>query len=319
VVIANGADFPDALSADFLASELKTGILLTDPTSLSPAVQLELTNDNVTKVFLVGGTAAISAAEAIQIGALHVLGNAANPIISVVRYEGTDRYGTNHAIDDAVSSVLGTTTAQTFNTAVVATGTSFADALAAGPMIYSAGIPLVLTDPNTLVPSAVQSLKDLGVKQVIILGGTTAVSAAVETALVTAGFAVEYRIAGEDRTETASFIAQWAAVGLPASPAYKALAALPGWDPTTVFVARGDSFADSLAAGPAAGFTRNSIVLTTSPAVLGAGIADYFTAEGDPVTDLVTLGGDSALSSTVVASVLTSLATQTIGPGTTTS
>jgi putative cell wall-binding protein len=310
VVIASGTDFPDALSADLLASELNTGILLTDPSTLSASAALELTNDDIDKVYLVGGIAAISSNVESQIGALHELGSQANPLISVVRYDGTDRYGTNHAIDDAVSSILGTATTQTFDTALIATGESFADALAAGPIVYASGMPLVLTDPATLVPSALQSLKDLGVKQVIIIGGTSAISAAVETSLISAGFAVEYRIAGEDRTETASFIAQWAAVGLPKTPAYKALPAIAGWDPTVVFVARGDSFADSLAAGPAAGAFGNSILLTSSPTALGSGIPDYFTTDGDAVNELVSLGGDSALSSDVVSSVLTDLAVQ---------
>jgi putative cell wall-binding protein len=313
VVIASGTDFPDALSADALASVLKTGILLTDPSTLSSAVVNELGVDDIDKVYLVGGTAAISASVQSQIAAMHVLGSGTNPLISVVRYNGLDRYGTNHSVDDAVSSVLGTGTTQTFNTAFIATGSSFADALAAGPMIYSAGIPLILTDPRALVPSALQSLKDLGVKQVIILGGTSAVSAGVETTLISDGFTVEYRIAGEDRTETASFIAQWAAAGLPATPVYKALIPIPGWDPTIVYLARGDSFADSLAAGPAAGAIQNSILLTSSPSAMGAGIPDYFETKGSALSTLVTLGGDSALSPVTIGSVLTALAVQTTG------
>ena len=60
-VITSGANFPDALSANFLASALDAGVLLTDPSSLSPSVALELASDDIDNVYLVGGTAAVSA------------------------------------------------------------------------------------------------------------------------------------------------------------------------------------------------------------------------------------------------------------------
>jgi putative cell wall-binding protein len=309
VVVASGANYPDALSANVLAGELGTGVLLTDPTSLSAAVALELASDDIDHVYIVGGPAAVSAKVAAQIAAIHVLGNAANPAISVARFAGADRFATNNVIDEAAATGPTGGTAKTFDTAIVATGNGFADALAVGPIVYAEGIPLVLTDPATLSAPALQSLKDLQVKHVIIVGGPSAVSAAVEAALTAGGMTVVYRMAGQDRTMTAASIARWAASGLPATPTYKALAAIPGWltNISTAWIARGDSFADALAAGPAAGIAAQSIVLTANPATLGLGVPSYFAGQGGTITELIALGGTAALTPGVLSSAITAL------------
>ena len=124
------------------------------------------------------------------------------------------------------------------------------------------------------------------VKNVIIVGGTSAVSQAVETAITAAGIKVQYRIAGADRTATAAQIAAWALNGLPVTPTYQALAAIPGWvsNSATVWLARGDNFADALAAGPVAGALGESIVLTASPTTVGPGIATYFAGQAGAIT-----------------------------------
>jgi putative cell wall-binding protein len=309
VVIASGANFPDALSANLLASELGTGVLLTDPSTLSPSVALELASDDVDNVYLVGGPAAISARVATQIAAIHVLGVSTNPAIVVSRFAGADRYATNNLIDETVAAATTSGTPQTFDTAIIATGNSFADALAVGPVVYATGTPLVLTDPKTLSAPALQTLKDLQVKNVIIVGGVSAVSQAVETAITAAGFKVAYRIAGTDRTATAAQIATWALQGLPLTPTYQPLAAIPGWvtNSDTAWIARGDNFADALAAGSAAGSVGESILLTANPTTLGPGIASYFAGQGGNITGLLVLGGTAAVSSAVLSSAITAL------------
>ena len=164
-------------------------------------------------------------------------------------------------------------------------------------------------DSKTLSAPAVQTLKDLQVKTVIIVGGVAAVSQAVETAIAAAGFKVEYRIAGTDRTATAAQIATWALQGLPLTPTYQPLAAVSGWvaNSSTAWIARGDSFADALAAGSAAGSVGESILLTANPTTLGPGIATYFAGQGGTITDLLVLGGSAAVSAAVLNSAITAL------------
>src|SRR5664279_3971347 len=120
---------------------------------------------------------------------------------------------------------------------------------------------------------------------------------------------VVYRIAGQDRTMTAASIARWAANGLPATPTYKALGAIPGWltNISTAWIARGDSFADALAAGPAAGISAQSIVLTANPTTLGLGIPSDIAGQGGTITDLIALGGTGALAPAVLSSAITAL------------
>ncbi len=72
VVIASGANYPDALSATYLAATLATGVLLTDPNVIPQTTLQTLTNGHITTVYIVGGPAAVSAAEQTQIAALHV-------------------------------------------------------------------------------------------------------------------------------------------------------------------------------------------------------------------------------------------------------
>ncbi|HAM22368.1 MAG TPA: hypothetical protein DCQ04_08845, partial [Actinobacteria bacterium] len=71
-------------------------------------------------------------------------------------------------------------------TAIIATGSSFADALAVGPVAYD-GIPLILTDGTTLSADAKGALTDNDITQVIIIGGTAAVSDAVKTSIEALG------------------------------------------------------------------------------------------------------------------------------------
>ncbi len=175
-----------------------------------------LTNNVITTVYIVGGTAAVSANVQNAISALHKGNNPANAFLTVVRVAGADRYATNNAVDLYNGASAGTT-------AVVATGQNFADALAVGPAVYNKSFPLVLTGTASLDANAQSTLVNLGIKNIVIVGGTSAISAAVETAFkALPGVTISYRIAGADRTLTASQIATWETQGLPAATPYAA-------------------------------------------------------------------------------------------------
>ena len=294
IVLASGQNFPDALSATYLAKRLNTGVLLTDPNVLQQATSLVLTNNVITTVYIVGGTAAVSANVQNAISALHVGNNPGNnALLTVVRVAGADRYATNNAVDLYNGASAGTT-------AVVATGQNFADALAVGPAVYNKAFPLVLTGTGSLDANAQSTLVNLGIHTVIIVGGTSAISAAVETAIkAIPGVSIGYRIAGADRTLTASQIATWETQTLPATTAYAALGSL-GFPFTTTSVAdlgRGDGFADALSAGAVAGSQARVILLTADPNNLGAGAPAYLSAAGlAHVSGLVALGLTGAVS-----------------------
>jgi len=295
-VVTSGANYPDALSAGVLAKKNTTGVLLTDPNTLSQDTMQELQADPISTVYIIGGTAAVSQNVQNAIAALHVSNTPANPLINVVRIAGADRYATNNEVN--------LTAGPSGGKAIIATGANFADALAVGPVLYDQNYALVLTDPASLSASAQSTLTNLGITHVIIAGGTSAVSANVETQLGKAGITVDYRIAGADRTDTAAKVATWATAGLAASGSYAALntGGFTGWPAarSTALLTRGDTFADALAAGPVAGLAKEVLVLTANPSTLGAGAATYLGGLAGTVTTISTLGFAAAVTPATV-------------------
>ncbi len=117
---------------------------------------------------------------------------------------------------------------------------------------------MILTDPAALSPEAAQTLKDLQTQQVYIVGGEAAVSAAVADKLTKAtqdgglGLAVA-RISGADRLATAVAVHQFAVrnatnTSLPGLSLSSATVGVVIHNITTVLLARGDTFPDSLTA-----------------------------------------------------------------------
>jgi thermitase len=113
--------------------------------------------------------------------------------------------------------------------AILASNQSFPDSLAATALAYKLDAPILLTFPNKLRESTVNVLQAHGVTDVIILGGTSAVSQNVEQELRTKGFEV-LRISGKDRFQTAAYINDYVAT-----------------TGGTVIIANGRKFPDALA------------------------------------------------------------------------
>jgi hypothetical protein len=137
----------------------------------------------------------------------------------------------------------------TCRSAFLVSGANFPDALSVGVRAYADGIPLILTDPAALSPEAKATLQDLQTQQVYIIGGTTAVSQAVQDSLTKAtqdgglGLVVA-RIGGADRLQTAVQVHQFAT----RAATNTTLPGLSRTKVTTVLLARGDTFPDSLTA-----------------------------------------------------------------------
>jgi len=306
-VLVSGVNFPDALSANYLAGVLNnnagadiTGILLTDPNALPSSTSAILTSKFVDTVYIVGGSSAVSDSVASAIGAMHVGNNASQPLIKVVRLAGTDRYATNRAVDLYAAVNLGNTS----NMAVVATGENFADALSVGPAVAWDSLPLVLTTGASLNASAQQTLSDLALSKnltdVVIAGGTAAVSSNVETQITSLGLNVANRFAGTERTGTAAAVAAWETdavngLGFPFTAAVQ------------VNVARGDTFPDALAAGALAGWNGQVILLAATPTTLGPGAPTFLTGNGGVVTKINAFGGTAAVSDAVLSAAVASL------------
>jgi putative cell wall-binding protein len=304
LVSGENGKFADALSASYLVGDLPYagGILLTAKNSLPQIVKATLKKSYVETVYILGDVNSVSKAVADEVAATK---NANGDEIEVVRIAGSDRYATNAAVNlyNGVSTV-------DEDTAIIATGQKFADALAAGPIARSEGYPIILTDGNSLVPSAKSSLiNNPNIENVVILGDENSVPASVEKQLGDMGYNVLYRLGGKDRTETAALIAEWEIKGFAATSVYDGLDPL-GYNDEWVVIARGDNNGfgvDALAAGPYCGDYEVPLLLTASNVDLGGGIPSFLSGKAGQVTWITALGLVETISQDVLNKAVASL------------
>ncbi|MDY0339639.1 MAG: cell wall-binding repeat-containing protein [Coriobacteriia bacterium] len=204
------------------------------------------------------------------------------PVVVAVleRWYGSDRYTTACEIAERAFSSA--------DTVILATGQAFPDALSASGLAGAYDAPLLLTPGAYLPDQVAETITGLGAKKVIIVGGTGAVSEAVERTLrESLGLDVE-RIQGASRYETSAAIADHIMVkaGTPAG--------------STAFVVRGDAFADALAVSPIA-YSQQMPVLLTQRDALPALTAEYL--ERYDVRQCIIIGGTGAISPDVAAAV----------------
>ena len=280
VLLATGEKFPDALAGNYLAGLRGAPILLTRQASLPAETKAEITRLDAENVIILGQTDAVSAAVATEVDAM--------TDVAVQRVGGADRYETAKLIA-TTSGTVGTV--DNLKTAIVARGDNFPDALAGGPLAYSAKLPILLTNgapSQTLNPHAKSGLQTLAIEQALILGGQAAITAQVETEIKasrTPNIAT-VRLEGGDRTLTAQAIANYAVSKL-------------GFSTSHVNLARGDEFPDALAGGPHGGTEKAVILLTESVNVLGAGATAFATAHKATLSTCHIFGGVAAVSSAV--------------------
>jgi thermitase len=93
---------------------------------------------------------------------------------------------------------------------ILASNQSFPDSLAAGALSYKLDAPLLLTYPNSLRQSTIDTLNELQADKVLIMGGPGAVSDSVKTSIEQLGYDVD-RLMGNDRFETAAAINDYVA------------------------------------------------------------------------------------------------------------
>jgi putative cell wall-binding protein len=202
------------------------------------------------------------------LGDTWVLSGGGASSVTPARVSGADRQATAVAVSASAFPSAGSASA-----VVLARANDFADALAGGPLAAAKSAPLLLTSSGSLdaVTSAeIQRVLPNG-GTVYLLGGTSALSDAVASAITALGD-VPMRIAGADRYATAVAIA--GAMG----------------NPTTVFEASGTNFPDALSAVPAAVALHGAILLTNG-SVQAATTSAYLTAHA---TSRYAVGGPAA-------------------------
>ena len=161
VVLATGREFPDALAAGAGAAAIGGVVLLTDDNQIPPATQTALDARSGARRFAVGGPAA-----------------GADPSATAV--VGGDRYDTAAQVADLFFV--------TPQSAGIASGERFADAVTGGALIARLGGPLLLVRPTDLPSSTRDFLVSRAgfVEHVVAFGGPAVLSDAVLTDAVAA-------------------------------------------------------------------------------------------------------------------------------------
>jgi putative cell wall-binding protein len=199
---------------------------------------------------------------------------------AVFRIQGPDRVAT--AID--ASQFLFGDAPSGAEAVVLARSDLFPDALAGVPLAAASTGPLLITPPTQLdsrVAAEIRRILPLD-RPVYLLGGTGALSQAVEDQVKALGYSTVTRLAGPDRFATALAIASQVEQVL-------------GGPPSVVLVATGRNFPDALAAGAAAGF--GGVVVLSNDATLPQPVRDYVVQKQQVDNAFVaTVGGPAAPS-----------------------
>ncbi len=253
VLIANYKAFADALSGSPLAYQENAPILLTAADKLDARILAELKRLNPQKVVLIGGAGSIS---------MKIPGILKdNGFKRIERIDGKDRFEVAYNIARKLRPA---------ETAVIANGLNFPDALAIAPYAAAKGYPILLTKSDSLPLKINEAIKQLNFRTTIISGGEASVGKAVAGKLPGAK-----RIGGKDRFEvSANIVSQL-------SP-----------NPQKAFVATGMSFADALT-GSVLAAKQNAPLLLAHPTIVPETVKTVIQKHN--VNDFVILGGTGSV------------------------
>ncbi len=281
VVVATGLNWPDALGGSALAGAVGGPILLVG-TTVPTDVAAEIQRLGADRVLLLGGTGAVSAAVETALGEI-------SGVKKVERIYGADRYATAEAVAERTVEIL-----PSFDgTAIVATGMTFPDALAGSPLAAYKGWPIYLSTSTGLRASTKAQMQADGVTDAIIMGGTGAVPASVETELNALLSGDVDRLSGADRYATAVAVDDYAV----ASAGMR-------WDGAAVTT--GQNFPDALAGGVLQGFDRSVILLTRSTS-LPTCTKNALETNAYRIGEVRFLGGTGAVDESVRTAVMDAL------------
>lgn len=179
-VLVNCDSLADALSVTPLAAQENAPILLSDSKSLNASTKAELSRLEVKKVYVIGGTSAIS--ENVE-DELKSMG------IKIERIYGKDRFETSLAIVNKLENVN--------KIAVVNGEKGFADAVSIAPVCARDNMAIVYASPTHGLKVFEDYINTNDIKTSYIVGGTT-----VLPDELISGLKNPVRIAGEDRNLT---------------------------------------------------------------------------------------------------------------------
>ncbi len=302
VILARSDGWNDALAAAPLAGKLDAPILITPTGAITDSVRAEIkrlytgsANTSAT-IYVVSR---LSDKAVSQVWSAAVSAGLDGGSVTVKRLAGPDCYSTAANI----ARTVGCPTTGTFaDTAIIASGVSFPDALSMSAFAAKQQVPILFTGAGSVPAYTGSALHDLGVKHSLIVGGTAVVGAKVESSLESAGYRVagkpinwhdpDTRIAGASRYDTSLSALDYSI-------------AMGGLSATSkLFLCTGTNYPDALALAPVAAKQGIGALLVNgwnmgfSPSI--GGYLSSRRSTGTQVAPAVTyVGGTGAITSYV--------------------
>ena len=171
VFLADGRNFPDALSAAAAAQSAVVGdapvLLINGGLSAAPASYADtFAQLGTERVNLMGGPAVLT--EGIATSVQDMPGVGPTP-----RYFGANRYATSVDVNRAFFP--------SSNTVFLAVGSGYADALAGAALAGKESVPLYLVLTHCVPQDVLDDIDALGATRIVLLGGTGVLSPAIES------------------------------------------------------------------------------------------------------------------------------------------
>ncbi|WP_428116380.1 cell wall-binding repeat-containing protein [Candidatus Poriferisodalis sp.] len=302
--VASGETLVDAVAVSGLAGYLDAPVVLTYRHSLPGAIADYLEDYGVQNIHVLGGPAAVSEA---VLESLQALDHAP----TVARIQGADRYATAAAIAATLSGGIAGGNVWCGGTAKAAILTnggdvSLAYAMLVGPIASRLQLPVLLTAHDELPDATRDIINDEDYEHIVIVGGTSSVSANVSGDLTTAGVDTITRISGDTPAEASASLARLATNGCRGD--------LGGVSDTTVALVAESGLPDGVAASPVLASSYRSGLLVPMLVVgdsLPGSVRDYLAATAQEDTagnklhmEIVAIGGHAAVTRGAMSAAL---------------
>lgn len=278
IVIASGRDFSDALCAVPLAKKYNAPIILTDGNTLSDETVNEIKRLGTDTVYVAGGEGAVSG------DVLKILENKLGIKSSnIKRLYGKNRYETSISIAGEVGIK---------DKIVIVYGKNYADALSIASIAAIKGMPIILTDKDSL-PESINTylISNKGkITGAYIVGGQGAVSESVKGNVDKLIGITSKRLSGNTRYETnINALKEFENdKDIQFNNVYLAVGQGP----------KGNEFADALSGAVLAAMNKAPLILTYNG--LPKAAAEYLKGKVTDKTVVVALGGEAAVPQKVL-------------------
>ncbi|MDD2234474.1 MAG: cell wall-binding repeat-containing protein [Desulfitobacteriaceae bacterium] len=291
VILASGENFPDALAGTALAGVTEAPVLLTGKQNAGSETLAEIKRLQAKTIYLLGGIGVISPQVEEMLAKEY----------TVIRLAGEDRYETAVRIGERVlnANQSGASASTSFvDTAVIAAGSDYPDALSIAPFAGQYGLPILFTEQERLSTLTGQALKQWGIQNVILVGGSGVISAGIENNLRDEMKLNVTRLCGVDRYLTGLEIAKhFAAYSTDGVSTANSTNSINSTDRQTAYpdaaLATGSNYPDALAGAALAAKVKMPVLLTGKEKV-SLEIRDYL--KGSNLKKLYVFGGQAVIA-----------------------